>query len=260
MKTLRGPQGCPWDKAQTPPDLNAHLIEEAYEVVEAVDSRDPLWLQEELGDLLLQIVFHAQMASEANQFHMGDVIQSISDKLVRRHPHVFGDVTVNGVQDVKTNWEKIKAEEKKAKGGDKSLLSNVPPSLPALLKAYRLGDKASHVGFDWPNAEGILAKIKEEVAELEAEVKANDKEKMSDEFGDLLFSLANMARSLKINPEDALRRTCDKFTRRFRLIEEKVASSRKKWEEFTLEELDAFWSEAKDLENKAEAKKTDLKK
>jgi MazG family protein len=248
METLRGPQGCPWDKAQAPSDLNPHLLEEAYEVIEAVDAGEPDRLQEELGDLLLQIVFHAQMGRESGRFDMEAVLKSILEKLIRRHPHVFGDVKVKGVQEVLHNWEKIKAEEKKQKG-ESSLLSGIPATLPSLLKAYRLGEKASRVGFDWSNAADVVEKIKEEVQEFESEILKKDRERMKEELGDLLFALCNLSRFMKINPEEALRHACDKFMRRFQYVEQQLLLEKKSWSETNPKELDEFWNKAKEKES-----------
>ena len=244
METLRGPDGCPWDKLQNPPDLNTHILEEAYEVIEAVDSGSSDKLKEELGDLLLQIVFHAQMAKEKGEFDMGPVLKAITEKLIRRHPHVFEGKKVNGVKEVLRNWEQIKAEEKREKGA-RSLFSDLPTQLPALLKAYRLGEKASRVGFDWTNEQEVFEKIKEEVLELGEEIHRQEKEKVLEEFGDLLFTLANMARFLKVNPEEALRKACNKFIRRFQFMEEQLARDGKKWSERSPAELDQLWREAK---------------
>jgi tetrapyrrole methylase family protein/MazG family protein len=244
MEKLRGPDGCPWDKAQTPPDLNAHLLEETYEVIEAVDSKDPERLKEELGDLLLQVVFHCHMATEASQFNMGDVMNTLVEKLTRRHPHVFEGLKVEGVKEVLSNWEKIKSEEKKEKG-DRSIISGIPTHFPALLKAYRLGEKASRVGFDWSNLKEVLAKTEEELKELEAAIETKDKTKTFEEFGDLLFSFAQTARFLKMNPEEALRHACNKFIRRFHYVEEQLQREKKEWSKTNSEELDRLWNEAK---------------
>ncbi len=244
METLRGPEGCPWDKAQTPPDLNTHLLEETYEVLEAVDSKKPDRLQEELGDLLLQIIFHSQMAKEKNEFDIADVLQTLTEKLIRRHPHVFQGLEVKGVHDVLKNWEKIKMEEKQAKGLS-SLLSDIPSQLPALQKAYRLGEKASRVGFDWPHTEDVLKKVEEEIRELTVEMKQNKTEKISEEFGDVLFSLAQLARFLKINPEESLRHACQKFIQRFQKVETELSLKKKSVSESNFEELNLLWEAAK---------------
>ena len=245
METLRGPEGCPWDKAQKPSDLNPHLLEETYETMEAVDSGDPERLQEELGDLLLQVVFQTQIARESFLFDMGDVARTITEKLKRRHPHVFAEAKVKGIPDVMAHWEQIKAEEKKAKGLSSSVMGGVPSSLPALLKAYRLGQKASRVGFDWPDLTAVIEKMREELKELETEILQKNMERMEEEMGDLLFSLSQIARFMKINPEDALRRACEKFIRRFRFVEDSLSSKGKDFHQTDAKELDELWNEAK---------------
>src|SRR4030095_3378190 len=244
METLRGENGCPWDKAQTASSLNPHLLEEAYETMEAVDSGDPDRIREELGDLLLQVVFQDQLGQEAAQFDRGDVAEGIAEKLIRRHPHVFAGVKVNGIPEVMSNWEKIKAEEKKGKGS-RSVIEGVPSVLPALLKAYRLGEKASRVGFDWPDLSAVIEKMREELNELEGETLRRSPEKMKEEMGDLLFALAQMARFMKINPEESLRHACEKFIRRFRFVEQRLSAEKKSWEESSPQELDGLWNEAK---------------
>lgn len=243
METLRSENGCPWDRKQTHESIKPYLIEEAYEVVEAIDENSPQKLKEELGDLLLQIVFHAQMATEADNFTIEDVVQSIYDKMIRRHPHVFGDTVVDGSDDVLINWEKIKKEEKKER---KSILDGVPRKLPALLRAHRIQDKAAHVGFDWPDIAPVFEKLNEEMIEFREAYQSGDKDKVEEEFGDLIFSLVNLSRFLQINPEDALRRTIDKFVRRFHYIEKVLDESGGDLHDSTLEALDKIWEEAKD--------------
>lgn len=236
---LRAPNGCPWDRVQTHDSLKPYLVEEVYEVLEAIDRNDPALLQEELGDLLLQIVLHAQIASESQQFSLRDVAEQIAEKMIRRHPHVFGDVTVTGTADVWRNWEQIKKEEKK---DQQSMLDSIPAALPALFRAAKIQKKAARVGFDWPDEAGVLEKVKEEIREFEAE---NNKLKQADEFGDILFSLVNLARKLDIDAEDALRLATNKFEKRFRYVEQQVNTSGKPWKDFTLTELDEFWNAAK---------------
>jgi MazG family protein len=213
MKRLRSPGGCPWDREQTHESLKPYLLEEAYEVLSAIDMHDDEELKEELGDLLLQIVFHAQLADEENRFSIDDVAESIVKKLIRRHPHVFSEVKVNGSEEVLQNWEKIKKDE-----GKKSALDGVPPTLPALLKARRVQEKAKRVGFDWDNAEGAFEKVVEEVNELKKAIVEGKKGSVEEELGDLLFSIVNVSRFLDVDAEDALRKTIHKFMVRFQYI------------------------------------------
>lgn len=251
MALLRSERGCPWDREQTHQSLKTCAIEETYEVLEAIDSGNPDKLREELGDLLLQVVFHAQLAAEAGQFNIDDVIAAIVEKLIRRHPHVFSDTQVSGVSGVLENWEKIKRREMPEER--KSALDGVPKDLPALLKAQKIQAKAARVGFDWGNLEGPLAKTKEEFQEFEEVLgKAPypvtgtaEWDKLEDEFGDILFSLVNVGRFLDINPELALRRTIDKFSQRFRYIESEAAKAGRELTEMTLAEMDELWEKAK---------------
>jgi len=239
MKELR--QKCPWDRKQTPQSLRQYILEEAYETVEAIDNEDWDELKKELGDLLLQIVFQAEIAEENNRFVLEDVIRHINEKLIERHPHVFGDVQVNTAEEVKDNWEQIKYKTEKRT----SVLQGVPRHLCALLRAQRIQDKASHVGFDWENPRQVLEKVKEEITELEHAVEQKNTEQAEEEIGDLLFSLVNLSRFLKINAEDALRKTTNKFIARFQYIEERLASQKKDIHQVSLEEMDALWNEAK---------------
>jgi MazG family protein len=237
---------CPWDREQTHASIRQNLIEEAYETVEAIDRDDLQEIRNELGDLLLHIVLHSVMAEEEKAFTLDDVILAISEKLIRRHPHVFGDVTVSGQQEVKTNWEKIKLTE-----GRKSILDGLPSSLPALVRALRLQDKASKTGFDWRDAEACWKKVSEEIQEFHETVRKNQPaEKQEEEFGDVLFSLVNYARLADINPEDALRRTNEKFVRRFRIIESELEKQGKDIYSVPLEEMDKIWDAIKLTENK----------
>jgi tetrapyrrole methylase family protein/MazG family protein len=240
MARLRAPNGCPWDREQTPDSITPYLLEETYETIEAITSGDKAHVREELGDLLLQVVFQSQMANEAGDFDVGGVIDSISEKLIRRHPHVFGDTKVKGSKDVLTNWEHIKKSE-----GKKSLLGGVPETLPALLKAYRLGEKASRVGFDWNNAEGVLEKIEEEARELHEAKKGGIKKDIEHEYGDLLLILANLGRFLKIDPETALRKATNRFIRRFQCMEETAAGRKLDLKKLDIEKLEELWQEAK---------------
>jgi MazG family protein len=246
MNRLRDPGGCPWDREQTLSTLSAYLLEEAYEVVEAVRGDDPRRLCEELGDLLLQIVFMARIGTEKEWFDLDRVCESISDKLVRRHPHVFGDRTVEGADEVVRNWEDIKREERHPEAAT-SALDGVPEALPALLKAFRMTEKAAALGFDWRGPDEVLHKLEEEVGELQAELAARPGEpaRVRDEMGDLLFVLANLARHLGIEPETALQESNAKFMRRFRTMEGRATSAGRELREMSLEELDELWEGAK---------------
>ena len=233
---------CPWDKKQTMESLRHLTIEETYELGDAILNNDLQEVKKELGDLLLHIVFYAKIGSETNSFNIADVANGVCEKLIERHPHIYGDVQVNNEEDVKRNWEKIKLKE-----GNKSVLGGVPKSLPALVKATRIQDKAAGVGFDWDNIDDVFAKIKEEIDELHAEVKAQQQSNIESEFGDVLFSLINYARFLKVNPEDALERTNRKFIARFQYLEEKATAQGKSLKDMTLQEMETYWQEAKKL-------------
>ncbi|HET8796809.1 MAG TPA: nucleoside triphosphate pyrophosphohydrolase [Thermoanaerobaculia bacterium] len=243
MTRLRGPDGCPWDRKQMLPDLKPFVIEEAYEVVDAIDRDDRAALLEELGDMLLEAVFVAEITREEGTFDIYDSITAIHDKLVRRHPHVFGDTEARDAEQVLVNWEKLKQNERKAE--NKSLLAGVPPALPALLKAARLTEKAARVGFDWRRADDVFAKLDEEIAELREAVASGDAAKMHDELGDVLFTIANVARKVSVNAEEALQSTNRKFTRRFEWMEARVRERGQDLDQLTLEEMDALWDEAK---------------
>ncbi len=245
MRQLRAPGGCPWDRVQTPESLRKHILEEAYEVVEAIDLKDEHLLVEELGDLLLQIVFQARIAEEAGIFSMQDVVDGITEKLVRRHPHIFGDVQASDAAAVLVNWEAIKRKEKPER---QSRLDGVPKDLPALSAAAKLQGKAADVGFDWSEAGPVYDKCREEWAELLAAVEENDSAHIEEELGDLLFAVVNLSRFLKVNGELALLAANRKFRQRFMYVEEKVRAGGGDWKEYTLEMLDAFWNEAKRLE------------
>ena len=231
---------CPWDKKQTMQSLRHLTIEETYELGDAILDNDLQEVKKELGDLLLHIVFYAKIGSETGDFDIADVANGVCDKLIIRHPHIYGDVKVDNEEDVKRNWEKIKLKE-----GNKSVLGGVPKSLPALVKASRIQDKAAGVGFDWDNIDDVFAKVKEEIEELHAEVKAQKHTAIEAEFGDVLFSLINYARFLKVNPEDALERTNKKFIARFQYLERKAAESGKSLRDMTLAEMEIYWQEAK---------------
>ncbi len=235
---------CPWDKKQTLQTLRHLTIEETYELGDAILDNDLQEVKNELGDLLLHIVFYSKIGSETNDFDIEDVANSICEKLINRHPHIYGDVTVENEEDVKQNWEQIKLKEGK---GRKSVLEGVPKSLPALVKAGRIQDKVSGVGFDWEQPEQVWEKVEEELTEFKVEVENNNQDAMESEFGDVLFSMVNYARFLNINPEDALERTNKKFTKRFQYLEAKAKTLNKNLKDMTLAEMDVFWEEAKTL-------------
>lgn len=242
VKTLRSPGGCPWDIVQTHKSLRRNLIEEVYEVIEAIDLEDEKLLCEELGDLLMQVIFHARMAEEAKLFSMQDVIDGITEKLIRRHPHVFGDVNVKDAGEVLINWEAIKRAEKKDRT---SVLDGIPKDLPALMSAYKLQHKAAKVGFDWPDIDPVWDKLEEELRELEEAIADGKVEKIEEELGDVLFTVVNIARFLKIDAEVALTGTNRKFKKRFSYIEAKVKAKHQHWENLSLIDLDELWQEAK---------------
>lgn len=231
---------CPWDKVQTHETLRRCMLEESYEVIEAIDNSDMDELRKELGDVLLQVVFHGVMAEEEKHFTLEDVIKQESDKLIYRHPHVFGDVKVNGKEEVLTNWEALKMKE-----GRKYILEGIPNELPALFKAFRVQEKVAKVGFDWKDPKPVYDKILEEISELKESVLEEDKENIEMEFGDVLFAIVNYARFIHVNPEDALRKTIDKFSKRFRKIEEFAEANGRQVSDMTLEEMDVIWENAK---------------
>jgi len=241
MQRLLSPTGCPWDREQTLETLRPYVIEEAHEVVDAIDGGSADELREELGDLLLQIVFQAELARAKGWFGPDDVVSAICDKLVRRHPHVFGDAVVRDTEEVLKNWEIIKGEEKAGRG----VLDGVPRALPALMRALRVGEKAARVGFDWPDAAGARAKVDEELAELDEALAAGDRAAAERELGDVLFALVSVARKAELDPEAALRGTLERFTVRVRKVEASVAGSGQKLTEVGPEALDRLWAEAK---------------
>jgi MazG family protein len=279
MTRLRGPGGCPWDREQTFDSIKPYTLEETYEVLEAIDQRDWQELPGELGDLLLQVLFYAQMAKEQGSFSIDDVLDRLSDKLVHRHPHVFGDVQADTASEVVRNWEAIKAEEKKKHGkgesdGPKSVLAGVSSAMPALLEAHKLSAKAAHVGFDWPEMEGLFDKLQEEVRELREELKQFPapgprpqgrgvagsgrqpisealRQRLEAEVGDLFFVLVNMARYLELDSESALKKTNRKFKRRFQRMEEELSRTGRTPEQASAEELEQLWQQAKEFEAKA---------
>lgn len=240
MNELR--EQCPWDKKQTIETLRHLTIEETYELADAITEKDWMGIKEELGDLLLHIVFYAKIGAEQNQFTLDEVINGVCEKLIVRHPHIYGDVVVNNEEEVKENWEKIKLREGK---GKKTILGGVPKSLPAMVKAIRLQEKSKTVGFEWDNKEQVWDKVKEELNELQEAVDSNDVDKMEDEMGDVLFSLVNFARFLQVDAENALERTNKKFMNRFNGMEVMAIAQNKQLHDMNLEELDALWNSMK---------------
>lgn len=259
MARLRAPDGCPWDRKQTHESLKPYLLEETYEVLETIDRRETVLLREELGDLLLQILFHAQIGAEAGTFTIDEIMERLAEKLIRRHPHVFGGPQTSenpaDAEEVVTRWEEIKRSERQAAGQPDSLLSGAPKTLPALLRAFQLQARASRVGFDWPhNGEGIeqiLGKIEEEIRELREALgggsgdRKRDQQQVEAELGDVLFALVNVARVIKVNPEEALRQAANRFADRFHYIETQAARAGRSLGDMTLKEMDVLWNEAK---------------
>lgn len=247
MQKLRGPEGCPWDREQNHRSLRKYLIEETYEVLDAIDEGNMNKICEELGDLLLQIAFHAQIADEAGFFDINDIVEGIVQKLIRRHPHVFGDIRVSTSAEVSRNWDKIKENEKKGEPESKSVLDGIPAALPSLLKAEKIQKKAAKVGFDWPDYIGAMEKVKEELMELLEAINENSLVQIEEEMGDLFFSLVNVARLLKVDPETVLNETNRKFVSRFKSMEDKALQLNKKLSDMNLEEMDILWKEAKNI-------------
>jgi MazG family protein len=244
MHRLRAPGGCPWDREQSHASIKAYTIEEAFEVAEAIDAGDDAELCTELGDLLLQIVFHAEMAAERGGFAIADVIAAISDKMRRRHPHVFGTTEVSGAHEVVRNWSRIKAQERQS-ADDRSVLAGVPRAMPALLRAQRLGEKAAHAGFDWQSTHGVLAKLREELDEIESALAAGDAAQAAAELGDLLYAGTSLARHLQVRAEDVLHAAGDRFSRRFRHMEAALAAMEREPHSADSAELDRLWELAK---------------
>jgi tetrapyrrole methylase family protein/MazG family protein len=255
---LLAPNGCPWDREQTHESLRTYLIEEAYEVLDALESGDADKFAEELGDLLLQIIFHSQLAAQAGRFNVGDVIERVHTKMVRRHPHVFGTDKAESAAQVLKNWEQLKAEERRQERAERglnsgdapdekaeSILSGIPRTLPAVMEAYQLTRRASRVGFDWPNISGVIEKLREEIQELESEIGNGNAAEIESEAGDLLFSLVNVVRFLKLDPEIALKKANRKFVERFRDMETEATSDGKKLADLNPAELDSLWNNAK---------------
>ena len=249
MARLRGPGGCPWDREQTRTSLKAYLIEEAYEVLEAIEAGDPDALQEELGDLLLQVVFHAQIARELGDFTMADLLERLCEKLVTRHPHVFGDASVGSASEALVQWEAIKQREAEAQGRRRSVIDGVPRALPALLRAQRLQTKAGRVHFDWPDARAAWEKVKEEVVETNEALASGDRERVREELGDVLFSVVNVARLAAIDAEDALGTAIEKFQRRFTGMEADLIARGRSVTTVSQEELERSWRAAKAREH-----------
>jgi len=249
MARLRGEGGCPWDREQDHKSLRRYLIEEAYEVIEAIDEEDDDALVEELGDLLLQVVFHSQIASETGRFDIDDVVRGITAKMVRRHPHVFAGAYAPDAETVLRNWDRIKREEKRSKkapgDGPSSLLDGIPKGLPALLYAYEVQKRAAKVGFDWDDPQGALEKVAEEAREIARSASEKDPDKVKEEWGDLFFAMVNAARHMGVQPEEALRGAARKFSERFRYIEAAAKSAGRTLESMSLAEMDALWEEAK---------------
>jgi MazG family protein len=245
MARLRGPDGCPWDREQTPESLRPYLVEEAYEVLDAIDRGDAAAVRDELGDLLLQVVFHAQLASEAGRFAIADVADAIANKLVRRHPHVFADVRVRDADEVARNWSRIKAEERRAAGHEGDAFSAIPAALPALMRAEQIGAKAAPLGLDWSDVRGVLAKLDEERSELDAAVRSGDRDAAARELGDLLLTVASVARHLDVSPELALRAANERFVARARHVVEAARARGAAAADLPPTERDALWEAAK---------------
>ena len=240
MEILRSPEGCPWDREQDHKSLIPFLLEETYEVIESINKNSIEDLKEELGDLLLQVVFHAQIAKESGEFNIDDVITGISTKLIRRHPNVFGNEKIDTAEEQSVNWEKLKKQE-----GKKSVVDGIPGTMPALSFAKRIQQRASTVGFDWQKTEEVWEKVVEEIAELKQEIKNQNQDKIEEEFGDLLFALVNYGRFLKIDPENSLKKATEKFIGRFKKLEKRIEDKSLSMEKLTLNELDREWNEIK---------------
>jgi MazG family protein len=250
MARLRGPGGCPWDRKQTFDTIKSYLLEETYEVMDAIDRRNWQELAEELGDLLLQPVFFAAMAAEQGLFTICDSLDAICQKLIRRHPHVFGDVKAETAEEVKERWEEIKKEEKAGAESPASVLQAVPRNLPALVEAEKISHQAAGIGFEWDSVDGVIAKLEEEAGELAAARESGDAEQIEHEIGDLLFTVVNLARFLKVDPEQALRKTNARFRRRFAFIESEIARAGESLAEVSLQRMEELWQEAKRVEHR----------
>lgn len=249
VSALRSPGGCPWDAKQTPESLKPYIIEEAYEVIDAIDQGDTHSIREELGDLLLQVVLQSRIFEERNLFSLKDVAIGIAEKLERRHPHVFGPTQQDKAQDIERQWERIKQQEKEQQGQTPTTLGTLPVHLPALMKARKITERASRAGFDWPGIEGVIEKVHEELSECKEAIQGTDRRKMEDELGDLLFSVVNLGRFLDIDAEEALGRTIKRFTKRFTYVEESLKNQKRSMEATSFEELLTLWQQAKQLEH-----------
>ena len=243
VEALRGENGCPWDKRQTPKTIKNYLLEEAYELVDAIERGSHQAIKEELGDLLFLIVFLAYLYEEVGKFDLKNVIDTVEEKMIRRHPHVFGGVKVRDEREIRARWQKIKSEEKL----QSSILDGIPKALPALMLAYKVGSRAATVGFDWQRAEDVILKVEEEIEEFKRALKQGNRDRIEEELGDILFSCVNLARLLNIQPEEALRKTVYKFKDRFQFIEKRLREQGKDLEETSLKEMDALWERAKDI-------------
>lgn len=246
IKKLRAPDGCPWDQKQTKQDIGKYLLDESYEVLDALAENNPQHIQEELGDLLFQILFITEIASQSGEFSLAEVMTAIKEKMIRRHPHVFGDVKVNSVREVKENWQEIKKGERRGKATENHLLEGTPRSMPALKRAQKITAAAARHGFDWLNADDVLKKLQEELAELDAARKSGNAELIEEETGDIFFTLVNLSRFLSVDAENALTGTIDKFLRRFAYINQRLLADGKSIDGATLAEMDKLWDEAKE--------------
>jgi tetrapyrrole methylase family protein / MazG family protein len=247
IRRLRAPDGCPWDRKQKPRDIGKYILEEAYEVVEALEAKDDNALREELGDLLFQILFLTEMGNETNGLSLQNIMAGIREKMMRRHPHVFGNLELTTVDQVKESWQQIKNQEHRAKNDGKGIFDNIPRSLPALKRAQKITDIAAACGFDWPETTAVRKKLEEELSEFDQALKTNDHPKIEEELGDLFFTLVNLSRFVKVDSEEALSKTTGKFLKRFAYINEQLGNRGKSPEEASLEEMDALWNEAKML-------------
>lgn len=250
IKKLRAPAGCPWDRKQKPLDIGKYVLDEAYEVADALETKDPHALKEELGDLFFQILFLAEMEAELNHFSLADVMSGIKEKMIRRHPHVFGDVQVTSVQEVKDNWQEIKKKERGYKSNEDSIFATVPRSLPALKRAQKITAIASAYGFDWPKTADVLRKLKEELQEFDDALKSGSNDKIEEELGDIFFTLVNLSRFLSVDAETALSKTTGKFLHRFAYITEQLSASGISLEEAALKQMDKLWNEVKEKDLK----------
>ncbi|MDP2854248.1 MAG: nucleoside triphosphate pyrophosphohydrolase [Smithellaceae bacterium] len=245
IKKLRAPDGCPWDQKQTKQDVGKYLLDESYEVLDALAENNPRHIQEELGDLLFQILFITEIASESGEFSLAEVMTAIKEKMIRRHPHVFGDVKVNSVRDVKDNWQEIKKQERGGKALEDNLFGNIPRSLPALKRAQKITAVAAHYGFDWQNTDDVLEKLKEELHELARAREKDDAGKIEEEMGDIFFTLVNLSRFLSVDAETAATGAINKFLRRFAYVTEQLSARSQSLQDATLDEMDALWNDAK---------------